>query len=438
MARRGGSPKRPRVPAAPTGIDRPVELRAVKLIGGGRTLAHFEGATWMLSGALPGELVVAEAERRRARIIEARVVDVVDSPHPARLPRPCPHSGACGGCDWPHVDSRAGSELKVEVAAEAAARFPAIATRIRNAPVTASAPSYRLRDRLHWDPRNRVLGFYGRRSWAIAEITECRIISPTLGDLIPELTVALAESCPQPVDVEILEGADAMVAALLPSRGGPKDIRGEWVPDPQTCPGLAGFHRLERGSGLIRGWGRDRVRLDLPVALDVPIGSFFQGNRHLIGRLFERVSGMVGPGNTPVFDLPGGVGFLAAAAAWAGRTKLTVVEVHRDAAAAAQGNLPTAEVHSTTAEHFVSRHRPLPTASVVITDPPRSGMSRELRSGIVDWRPEKVVMLGCDPATWSRDAAALTDHGYRLSHIELVDLFPFTHHVEILAVMETT
>ena len=425
------------LPAAPTGIDRPVELRAVKLIGGGRTLAHFEGATWMLQGALPGELVIAEAENRRARIIEARVVDLVDSPHPARLPQPCPHSGACGGCDWPHVDSRAGSELKIDVAAEAAARFPAIATHIRNAPVTASAPSYRLRDRLHWDQRNRVLGFYGRRTWSVAEITECRIISPTLRDLIPELTGALVESCPQPADVEILEGADGMVAALLPSRGGPGRIRGSWVPKPQTCPGLAGFHRLDHSAGLIRGWGRDRVRMDLPVALDVPIGSFFQGNRHLIGRLFERVSELVGPGDTPVFDLHGGVGFLAAAAAWAGRDNLTVVEVHRGAAEAARDNLPTAEVHSTTAERFVSRHRSLPTASVVITDPPRSGMSRELRSGIVDWRPEKIVMLGCDPATWSRDAAELTDHGYRLSHIELVDLFPFTHHVEIVAVMET-
>jgi 23S rRNA (uracil1939-C5)-methyltransferase len=390
----------------------------------------------MLQGALPGELVIAEAENRRARIIEARVVDLVDNPHPARLQRPCPHAGLCGGCDWPHVDSRAGSELKIDVAAEAAARFPDIATRIRNAPVKASEPSYRLRDRLHWEPRNRVLGFYGRRSWEVSEITECRIISPTLGECIPELTRALAESCPQPVDVEVLEGADGMVAALLPSRGGPGRIEGTSIPTRQACPGIAGFHRLDRAGGLVRGWGRDRVRMDLPVSLEVPIGSFFQGNRHLIGRLFELVSELVGPGDTPIFDLHGGVGFLAAAADWAGRTSLTVVEVHPGAAAAARANLPTADVNSTTAERFVSRHRSLPTASVVITDPPRSGMSRELRSGIADWRPDKVVMLGCDPATWSRDAADLTDHGYRLSHLELVDLFPFTHHVEIVAVME--
>jgi tRNA/tmRNA/rRNA uracil-C5-methylase (TrmA/RlmC/RlmD family) len=45
-------------------------------------------------------------------------------------------------------------------------------------------------------------------------------------------------------------------------------------------------------------------------------------------------------------------------------------------------------------------------------------------------------MLGCDPATWARDAASLCDHGYRIAALELFDLFPSTHHVEILALLE--
>jgi 23S rRNA (uracil1939-C5)-methyltransferase len=45
--------------------------------------------------------------------------------------------------------------------------------------------------------------------------------------------------------------------------------------------------------------------------------------------------------------------------------------------------------------------------------------------------------MSCDPSTWARDAAYLLDEGYRLSHVELVDLFPSTHHVEILAMLES-
>jgi 23S rRNA (uracil1939-C5)-methyltransferase len=46
-------------------------------------------------------------------------------------------------------------------------------------------------------------------------------------------------------------------------------------------------------------------------------------------------------------------------------------------------------------------------------------------------------MLACDPATWGRDTRFLSERGYRLTHVELVDLFPSTHHVEILAVLES-
>jgi tRNA/tmRNA/rRNA uracil-C5-methylase (TrmA/RlmC/RlmD family) len=45
-------------------------------------------------------------------------------------------------------------------------------------------------------------------------------------------------------------------------------------------------------------------------------------------------------------------------------------------------------------------------------------------------------MLGCDPATWARDAGSLSDHGYRPAVVEIFDLFPSTHHLEILALME--
>ncbi len=153
--------------------------------------------------------------------------------------------------------------------------------------------------------------------------------------------------------------------------------------------------------------------------------------------LFRRVASLIGPGDEPVFDLHGGVGFLAAAARWAGRRDLTLVEIHEPSAIAARRNLTDAEVVATSAEAFMEGHPELPSRAVAITDPPRSGMTKDLRRELVRWRPERIVMLGCDPATWSRDTAVLMEHGYVLNHLELVDLFPFTHHVEILAVLET-
>jgi 23S rRNA (uracil1939-C5)-methyltransferase len=414
-----------------------IEIRAVKLIGGGRALAHADGATWMIRGGLPGEWLRVSPSRRRARIIEADVIEVLDDRHPARLEVSCPHARDCGGCDWPEVDPRRGADLKIAVAAEAAGRFPEIADRIRAASITDSPSGYRLRSRLHWDPSTRVLGFYGPRSWRVSSISHCGIISPTLAAALPSLSENLINHSLMPVDLEILEGIGATVAALRPGRGGPKSIPERCVPPAAECPGIDGFHRLTKSSLILPGWGLEQVSMDLPVPLEVPIGSFFQGNRHLVPWLFERVAGLVGPGDEPVVDLHAGVGFLAAAARWAGHEDLTVVEPHRPGAAAAQRNLPDARVVASSAEDFLERNRDLAPGAIAITDPPRTGLTAELRRRLIDWRPHRLLMLGCDPATWSRDAADLIDHGYVLSQIELVDLFPFTHHVEVLAVLES-
>ena len=61
---------------------------------------------------------------------------------------------------------------------------------------------------------------------------------------------------------------------------------------------------------------------------------------------------------------------------------------------------------------------------------------KDLRRHLARWRPERILMLGCDPATWARDAGFLGEHGYHPRVVEIFDLFPSTHHLEILAMME--
>ncbi|HSN55552.1 MAG TPA: hypothetical protein VLT32_12815 [Candidatus Sulfomarinibacteraceae bacterium] len=431
-----GSRRGPIDATAPGGLHELRVVRALKLVGGGVALAHADGETWMVRGGLPGELLRARPTRRRARVVEAVAEAVVADPHPARLADPCPHAPACGGCDWPHVDPEAGAALKAGVAAEAAARGSRLAERLRAAPVTASPPAYRLRSRLHWDPAAGRLGFFGHRSREVAPISGCRVITPSLALRLEALTSALAGSCPAPMDVEWLEGHDAVVAGLRPPPGGTKPPEATWLPPPSEALGLDGWHCLDATGTVLAGWGRDHVHIDLPIRLEVPIGSFFQGNRHLAPWLFDRLASLIGPGDEPLYDLHAGVGLIAAAGRHAGRHELSLVEPQPASADAARRNLPGARVVTATAEDLVADEASLPPSAVVATDPPRTGMSPFLRDRLAAWRPRRLVMLGCDPATWSRDAAFLLERGFSLEHLELVDLFPSTHHVEVLAVLE--
>ena len=160
---------------------------------------------------------------------------------------------------------------------------------------------------------------------------------------------------------------------------------------------------------------------------------------HLIRSLFQRIGELAGPDADPIFDLHAGVGFLAAAVLSTGDRNAYLAEPHRVAARAAANNLPGARVAvGQTAEAFVANSRNLPRDALVITDPPRSGLTKSLRHDLTRWRPRRILMLGCDPATWARDAGHLIDHGYEVREIELFDLFPSTHHVEILALLERT
>jgi len=392
----------------------------------------------MIAGALPGETVLAQPSRRRKGIIEADSLEVLQDPHPGRHPAPCPHASRCGGCDWPHVAPEAEAALKAE-AAGASAGDRTLAATLAEAPVEASPPAYRLRARLHWDPATLCLGFFRPKSWEAVPIPSCRILSPRLMAALPRFAEALAQRCPQPVDLEWLEDLEggAAVAALRRGPASTDPLEPRWLPGADVLDAVVdGLHLLSPSGAIRSGWGAHSVEMRLPVPLSVPIGAFFQGNRHLAPWLFDRVATLAGVGPEPVWDLHAGVGFLAAASSAGGSRPLHLVEPFRPAARAAALNLPGARVSNRTAEAYLSRHRLLPHDALVIVDPPRAGLNPEQRKRLAGWRPRRILMLACDPATWARDTRFLTERGYRLQHLELADLFPSTHHVEMLALLE--
>jgi len=424
-----------------------VSVRIERIAGGGAGVAHHDGETWFVGGALPGETVSAEITRRRAGVVEGRTLAVLEAPHAAREPGPCPHAPTCGGCDWPYVTPEGGAALKREAAAGAARGVPALAEQLLAAPVRSSPLGYRLRSRLHWRPASAdsqvgTLGFYSRRTWEPVEIPSCRIISPRLAAAIPRLAAALASTASGPVDVEWLEDLEGATAvlALRPARDGPRSVPPGWLPGAERLADVVeGGHLLSAAGLCSGGWGADHVVMGLPIPLEVPIGAFFQGNRYLVPWLFENLGELAPTGHSPVWDLHAGVGLLAAAVLHRGAREATLVEPYRPSARAAARNLPDAKVAvGRTAEAFLARHRRLPREALAITDPPRAGLSGELRSRLAGWHPETIVMLGCDPATWARDAAFLLERGYELTHLELVDLFPSTHHVEVLALLRSS
>jgi tRNA/tmRNA/rRNA uracil-C5-methylase (TrmA/RlmC/RlmD family) len=84
----------------------------------------------------------------------------------------------------------------------------------------------------------------------------------------------------------------------------------------------------------------------------------------------------------------------------------------------------------------VARQGGLPRARLVVADPPRAGLAREVIGYLTgDAGAERFAYVSCDPATLARDLGLLLAAGWRLDNLRVFDAFPMTHHVECVATL---
>ena len=83
-------------------------------------------------------------------------------------------------------------------------------------------------------------------------------------------------------------------------------------------------------------------------------------------------------------------------------------------------------------DEFMSKHEK---PDVIITDPPRAGMHSDVVNMLLKIEANKIVYVSCNPATQARDIALL-DSKYKVSKVQPVDMFPQTHHVENVVLLE--
>ena len=148
-------------------------------------------------------------------------------------------------------------------------------------------------------------------------------------------------------------------------------------------------------------------------------------------------------------DLYGGVGLFAATIGTLGgpATRITTVESDPRATEHAGENLADwvgARAETARADRFLARlHAQAGAAErgrlgrgVTLLDPPRAGAGREVVDAVAALAPASVVYVACDPVALARDVGAFRERGYGVRRIEAFDLFPHSHHVEAVALLQ--
>lgn len=170
--------------------------------------------------------------------------------------------------------------------------------------------------------------------------------------------------------------------------------------------------------------------------------SFYQTNAHQAEQMYKVVREFAGlSGNEVVYDLYTGTGTIANFVAHQAKTVIgieyveaAVADAHTNSEINGISNTKfyAGDMAKVLNSDFISKHgKP----DVIITDPPRAGMHEKVVLSILEAQPEKVVYVSCNPATQARDIALMSDK-YRILKTQPIDMFPHTHHVENVCLLE--
>ncbi len=354
-------------------------IRPTELVAGGEALARIEGFPIFAADVYPGDVAVVRLLEVKKGYAKADLVRILE-PSPFRRTAPCPVAGECGGCDWTVLRLDKQLQAKQRILTESlrrtgkfdVAKLPPIA-------VHPSPLNYRIRSRLHGDGDSA--GFYAMRSNRVVPLPkECEVVG--------------CRTAAHPVEGE------------------------QW----------------EIGDRVLTGDEEFTLRVD-DYTYQLSTRSFFQVNRHLLGTMLRLVGAHADRvrRRDVAVDLYAGVGFFTLPIADR-FVKVFAIEGSADSARFARKNVSrnVAIVESAVEDQT----RRIPEADFIFLDPPRAGARKEVISAVGAKAREMVCYLSCDPVTFSRDANRLTASGWRLSTLDLLDLFPNTHHVETLASFE--
>lgn len=405
----------------------------------GRGVVRTAKGVKFVPGALPSERVTITVQGKHDAQLE-RIQAVSEQ----RVTPPCAFYEQCGGCDLQHLALAAQRVHKQKVVIEMLAKFAQIDAQQWLEPLTGDAWHYRRRARLavHYDAKRQQfkLGFRAPKSKQITKIDACLVLAESLNKLIPTLQQLLPqlELIKQLGHVELIEFEHETVVLLR--------IR-EWPTtyDQKQLEQFAEAHE-------VAVWCESEQQL-APLSVPKPLTyrtvgtsircspkNFMQAHRQLSEKMVEQALAWLDiQTGDKVLELYAGSGNFSLPMALAG-AKVTAVEGVASMVDQLKANAQNAQV--TIAAFCTDLEQPWSRQAwsqgqytKVLLDPARAGAPHAIQE-VATRQPQRIVYVSCAPDTLARDAKVLKENGYQLKQAQVVDMFPQTHHIEVMTLFE--
>ncbi|MBS1569273.1 MAG: 23S rRNA (uracil(1939)-C(5))-methyltransferase RlmD [Bacteroidetes bacterium] len=450
----------------------------------GKAIAKVDGLVVFISGAVPGDVADLRITRKKKNFAEATVARLVQ-PSPHRTEPFCKHFGTCGGCTWQHFEYPAQLAFKRQEVIDNLERLGGLD--LPNVPPTLASP----RDRFY---RNKLEYTFSAQRWFTPEelasgerITDRKALGyhlPGRFDKILDISECWLQPAPSDAirnfirqysalhglshyDIRRHEGwlrtltirttstGEVMVLIALghENAGAREALMNALVEAFPAITSLLWCINPKKNDTI---WdldihlfhGRDHLIEQLPdegfAPLQFRIGpkSFFQTNPEQTRVMYALVRELAGlRGHERVYDLYCGAGSITLSLA-RHCAQVTGAEIVPEAVVDAKANAALNGIANVAFEagdlkdllnaDFIARHG---TPDVLVTDPPRAGMHEAVVMRIREMAPPAIVYVSCNPATQARDLALLKDL-YRITHVQPLDMFPHTAHLETVVRLE--
>ena len=441
-----------------------IELTVDSFAHGGAGVARMEGGyVVFVTGAIPGDRVLAEVGKRKRSYAEARTIKLLE-PSPDRVEPRGDHPGA----PWQVLTYERQLKEKQQQVTDAMTRIG----HFENPPMLDIVPAvsqWRYRNKVEFsfgpDDTNTpelegvACGFHPQGEWwRVVDVPDCVLVSERVNQVRAQVVEWARRNRVEPFDrrgktgvlrnLVIREGrrtGDIQVRLVI----GPGRIDFESLIDAVDCDGLL-LTRTEARSETTSGGetiilaGNERLTEELcGIEYEISAEAFFQTNTEQAEVLYGLVREAANlQGWERIVDLYCGIGTIGltlmprAAELWGIEN---VPEAINDAMAVAQregyrekASFVAGDVRLALPALIERGYKP----DVAIVDPPRAGLSSKVVRRIVDANPKRIVYVSCNPTTLAPNAAQLVEAGYILQSVQPVDMFPQTPHVECVALFE--
>lgn len=395
-------------------------LKIEKLDHQGRGISHLNGKIVFVENALEGEEVNAHITKENAKYIEA-VTDKIIKKSPKRVDSDCPYNEECGGCALRSLKYADTLEYKKNKVIGILKKYSGITI---SPEIIKCENENNYRNKIEIKVKDGKFGFYKKGTHDCVEIDSCLNAEAAINTFLKD------------IEKLNLKNADITIKS---------NYNGEIIISVNTDDKMDfDIDELKESNKLVGIIWNDKAIYGEKSFIEIidnkffreSYDSFFQVNRYINSKLFNIIQEIVDKSDN-VLELCCGVGTLSIVASEKAKT-VYAIEINESAIKDALINAKMNQrenVNFILGDAYKTVDKIADKIDTIIIDPPRSGLTKEAIDAIIKTNAKKIVYISCNPMTLARDLTELKEE-YKIEKSYILDMFPYTYHIESLMVLE--